>query len=102
MIKLFEPHISNEELKSVTSVLKSKFWASGSGINNVKKFENKFCNYTKSKQCIAVNSGSAALHLALSLFNVRNKEVIVPSLTFVSSASSIVHNGGNPVVAEIL
>ena len=51
MIKLFEPHISNEEVKSVTSVLKSKFWASGSGINNVKKFENEFRRYTKSKHC---------------------------------------------------
>ena len=101
MIKLFEPYISNDEVKSVTDVLKSKFWASGSGVNNVKKFENEFCKYTKSKHCIAVNSGSAALQLALSLFNVKNKEVIVPSLTFVSSVSSIVHNGGKPVFVDI-
>ncbi len=101
MIKLFEPHISNEEVKSVTNVLKSKFWASGSGTNNVKKFENEFREYTKSKQCIAVNSGSAALQLALSLFNVKNKEVIVPSFTFVSTVSSIVHNEGKPIFVDI-
>ncbi len=101
LIKLFDPHISKEEIDTVTKTMKSKFWASGSGINNVKKFENEFCKYTKSKHCIAVNSGSAALQLALSLFNVKNKEVIVPSLTFVSSVSSIVHNGGKPIFVEV-
>ena len=41
-INLFEPYIDKSEEKSVLSVLRSKFWASGSGIGNVKKFEDKF------------------------------------------------------------
>jgi len=101
MIKLFEPTISNRECTAVTHVLKSGFWASGSGINNVKKFENKFQKYIGSKDCVAVNSGSAALHLALSIFDLKNKEVLVPSLTFLSTVNSIVQNNAKPVFVEI-
>ncbi|MBI1829451.1 MAG: DegT/DnrJ/EryC1/StrS family aminotransferase [Thaumarchaeota archaeon] len=101
LIKLFDPHISNLEINAAMSVIKSKFWASGSGINNVKKFEESFTKYTGSKNCVAVNSGTAALYLALSLFNIKNKEVLVPSLTFVSTVHSIIYNGGIPVFVEI-
>jgi perosamine synthetase len=101
MIKLFEPSISNREIKSVTNVLKTGFWASGSGIHNVEKFEHKFSKYIGSKDCVAVNSGSAALHLALSIFNLKNKEVLVPSLTFLSTVHSIVQNNAKPIFVEI-
>ena len=40
LIKLFDPYISSEETNAAAKVIKSKFWASGSGINNVKKFED--------------------------------------------------------------
>ena len=101
MIKLFDPYISNSEINAAANVIRSKFWASGSGTGTVKKFEKAFCKYTESKKCIAVSNGTAALHLALSLFNVKNKEVLVPSLTFVSSVSSIIHNGGKPVFVDV-
>ena len=100
-IKLFEPIIGKEESKKIIQVLKSGFWASGSGIGNVKSFEEKFQQYIGSKSCVAVNSGTAALHLALSLSDVKGKEVILPSLSFVSTAHSIVYNGGKPVFADI-
>ena len=58
------------------------------------KFENQFKKYLGSDDCIAVNSGTAALNLALSLFNIKNKEIILPSLSFISTAHSIVINGG--------
>ena len=45
-INLFEPYIDKSEEKSVLSVLRSKFWASGSGIGNVKKFEDKLKKIT--------------------------------------------------------
>lgn len=101
MIKLFDPYISKSEIDVTVKVIQSKFWASGSGINNVKKFEDAFCKYTDSKNCIAVSNGTAALHLALSLFDIKNREVLVPSLTFVSSVNSIVYNGGKPVFVDI-
>jgi len=89
-IKLFDPHVTELEEKAVIKTLHSHFWASGLGIGNVKKFENDFNRFIGSKSCLALNSGTAALHLALSLLEIRNKEVILPSLSFVSTAHAIV------------
>ena len=100
-IKLFDPHISKLEEHVVNRVLKSGFWASGSGIGNVQKFENKFRDYICAKNTVAVNSGSSALNLALSVFDLQNREVILPSLTFVSTANAIVQNGGIPIFADV-
>jgi perosamine synthetase len=99
-IKLFDPVVSKEE-KEIIKVLKSHFWASGAGINNVLKFENQFQKYINSTSSVAVNSGTAALHLALNLAEIKNKEVIVPSLSFVSTAHSIVYNGGIPIFVDV-
>jgi len=101
LIKLFDPYISKKEANVASKIIQSKFWASGSGVRNVKDFEDEFLKYTKSKSCVAVNSGTAALHLALSLFDIKNKEVLVPSLTFVSTVSSILHNKGKPIFVDI-
>ena len=100
-IKLFDPIIGNEEKKSVMNVLKSHFWASGSGEGHVQEFENKFKNYVNSRDCIAVSSGTAALNLALSLIDIKNKEVILPSLSFVSTAHAIIVNGGKPIFVDV-
>ena len=100
-IKLFDPSIGQEEQEKISLVLNSKFWASGSGTGNVLKFENKFKKYVGSNNCIAVNSGTSALNLALSLIDVKNKEVILPSLSFVSTAHAVIINGGIPVFADI-
>ena len=101
MIKLFEPHVSNDEINATKSVLKSKFWASGSGLQKVSEFEDKFRKYVQTKTCVAVSNGSAALTLALSMFDVKNKEVLVPSLTFVSTVHAIIENGGKPVFVDV-
>ena len=100
-IKLFDPSIGQEEQEKISAVLKSRFWASGSGTGNVLKFENEFKKYVGSKNCIAVNSGTSALNLALSLIDIKNKEVILPSLSFVSTAHAVIINGGIPVFADI-
>ena len=101
MIKLFDPVINSKEKKAIVKVLEGKFWASGSGSGLVSKFENEFKKYIKSDACIGVNSGTAALNLALSLFDVKNKEVILPSMSFVSTAHCIVENKGIPVFVDI-
>ena len=91
-ITLFEPFVVREEMQEATKVIKGKFWASGSGIGKVKEFENSFTRYVGCKDSVAVNSGTAALHLALSVLNVKKTEVIVPSITFVSTALAAVYN----------
>lgn len=100
-IKLFDPVVGQEEEKKIKKVLLSGFWASGAGSGNVLKFEKRFQNYVGSKECAALNSGTAALHLALSLSEIKNKEVILPSLSFISTAHAVLYNGGIPVFADV-
>jgi perosamine synthetase len=100
-IKLFDPSINKNEERAVIKVLKSGFWASGAGQGLVEKFENEFKKYVSSKNCIAVNNGTSALNLALSLIDIKNKEVIVPSLTFVSTIHAITLNGGKPIFVDV-
>ena len=100
-IQLFKPFVTSDEENIIKKVIKSHFWASGSGIGYVKKFENNLNKFTKSNTCVGVNSGTAALNLALSLFNLKNKEVILPSLTFVSTAHAVVLNGAKPIFVDV-
>lgn len=100
-IKLFDPVFGRNEEYAIKKTLKSGFWASGAGSGNVFKFETKFKKYIGSKRCIAVNSGTAALHLALSLIDIKNKEIILPSLSFVSTAHAVIYNGGIPKFVDV-
>ena len=100
-IKLFDPHVGIEEKKVIKKTLMSKFWASGRGTGNVLKFEKKFKTFIGSDSCVAVNSGTAALNLAVSLLDIKDKEVILPSLSFVSTAHSVLINGGIPVFVDV-
>jgi perosamine synthetase len=100
-IKLFDPFTDKSEKLAVQKVLDSHFWASGSGTRNVKKFEMEFTKYVGSKNCVAVNSGTAALNLALSMYDIKNKEVILPSLSFVSTANAVIENGGIPKFVDV-
>ena len=100
-IKLFDPSTNEYEKNAIKRILDSHFWASGGGGGEVQKFEEKFSKYTNSKSCVAVNSGTAALNLALSMYNIKNKEVIIPSLSFVSTANAVIENGGIPKFVDI-
>jgi len=100
-IKLFDPVSDSDEQKAIIDVLDSHSWASGAGTGHVKTFETKFQNYIGSKSCVAVNSGTAALNLALSIIDIKNKEVILPSLSFISTAHAILINGGKPVFVDV-
>jgi len=100
-IKLFDPIIGSQEKTAIMNVLKSKFWASGAGTGKVLEFEKQFNHYVGSTKCIAVSNGTAALHLALSLTDIKHKEVILPSLSFVSTAHAVMYNGGIPVFVDV-
>jgi dTDP-4-amino-4,6-dideoxygalactose transaminase len=100
-IKLFDPYTDEAEKLAITRVLDSHFWASGSGTGEVQKFERKFSKYIGSKDGVALNSGTAALNLALSMYDIKNKEVILPSLSFVATANAIIENGGIPRFVDV-
>jgi len=100
-IKIFDPVVTKKEEVAIKKVLNSHQWAIGSGTGLVSKFEKKFNDFIGSTSCVAVDSGTAAIHLALSLIDVRGKEVILPSLCYASVAHAITISGGIPVFADV-
>ena len=100
-IKLFDPAIDEREVKKAVKTLMSGFWASGAGGGQVQEFEKNFKKFINSKSCVSVNSGTAALHLAAASCDIKGKEVILPSLSFVSTAHAIMYNGGIPVFVDV-
>ena len=68
----------------------------------VEKFEQEFASYVEAKHCVAVNSGTSALHLALLAAGVGpGDEVITTANTFIATAEAICYTGATPVLADI-
>ena len=94
------PSISNLEKKYVNDVIKSK-WLSSNG-KHTKIFEKKFSNFIGVKHCIAVQSGTAALHVAMKGVGVnKNDKVIIPNFTCNSNISSVSQCNAIPIIVEI-
>lgn len=64
------------------------------------EFEKKFAEYVGAKHAIAVNSGTSALEIPLRIFDVRGKNVIVPTNTFFATPAAVIHAGGKVKFAE--
>jgi len=68
----------------------------------VEKFEEAFANYCEVKHCVALNSGTSALHLALLTAGIGpGDEVITVSNTFIATVEAICYTGAVPVFADI-
>ena len=98
MIPVFKPTVGEEEVAAVTEVLRSGWWGLGP---KVKEFEDRFSAFLDIPYAVAVNSATAALHLALRVADIEGGEVITPSLTFISTSHAILYNDGIPVFADI-
>lgn len=98
IIPLFKPSVGKEELKEIAGAFRRGWIGLGP---KTEEFEKKFAAYIGTKYAIGMNSCSAALHLALMALGVEGKEVISPSLTFVSTNHAILYNRGIPVFADI-
>jgi dTDP-4-amino-4,6-dideoxygalactose transaminase len=94
------PQQSGFEEKYIQKALKDSWITSGGP--NVDDFENKLENYFDNKVSIAaLNSGTAAIHLALILLRVKTgDEVICQSMTFSASANPILYQGATPVFID--
>jgi perosamine synthetase len=97
-IRLFKPSLGEEELQMV----KDAFNRSWVGLGpNVNKFEEDWAKFVGAELAIGLNSATAALHLALAVFNFPvGKKVLVPSLTFSATASAILYNRLIPVFVD--
>ena len=99
MLNYGEPTISNVEIKKVISVLKKKFITQG---KEVEKFENSLSKKFKSKYCVVVSSGTAALHLAgIALGWKKNDIIVCTPITFVASCNAIIYNEASPFFVDI-
>lgn len=99
MINVAVPITGKNELMAIKKVIYSGKFVSG---KYVEAFEKNFAKYVGTKFAVCLNSGTAALHAALSSLNLKkNDEVIVPSISFVSSATAILHNGCVPVFCDV-
>lgn len=91
--------LDRKEIDEVIDTLKSDWITTGP---KMQLFENNFKKYIGSKYAIAVNSGTAALHISTSSIDINpGDEVITTPLTFVASANCIVYRGGTPIFADI-
>lgn len=98
-IPLFKPKIAEEAIEAVGNVLRSGWIGLGP---RTLEFERAFAHYVDAPHCIALNSGTAALHIALKLLGVGpGDEVISTALTFVSTNHSILYEGAEPVFADV-
>jgi perosamine synthetase len=98
-IPVAKPIIDRKDIKAVVRVMKSGGLAQGP---QVASFENKFSELVEGRHCVAVNSGTSALHLALLSIGIGpGDEVIVPSFTFAATANSVALTGAKPVFVDI-
>lgn len=99
MIPAARPMIGEEEREAVDRVLRSGMLAQGP---EVKAFEEEFSAHVGGRHCVAMNSGTSALHLGFIAAGIKpGDEVIVPSFSFAATANSVVLAGGIPVFADI-
>jgi len=94
-VALHEPSFIGSEWQYLKDCLDSSYVSSVG--HYVDRFERDLEQYTGSKHAIAVMNGTAALHMALLLAGVKpGSEVLMPSLTFVATANSVLYAGANP------
>lgn len=99
MIPAASPIVGEDERAAVDAVLASGMLAQGSEVSG---FEREFSDVVDGRTCVAVNSGTSALHLALLALGIGPRdEVIVPSFTFAATANSVALAGATPVFADI-
>lgn len=99
MIPAAKPLIGDEERAAVDAVLASGVVAQGP---QVAGFEAEFAEVVAGRHCVAVNSGTSALHMALIAVGIKpGDEVIVPSFTFAATANSVRLAGATPVFVDI-
>lgn len=96
---LSSPHMSGNEQKYINEAFESN-WIAPLG-PNVDAFEKELAEYAGTKGAAALSSGTAAIHLALQLLNVKqNDKVFCSSLTFIASANPIVYQKAEPVFID--
>lgn len=98
-IRLFKPSVGREELEKLKEVFDRQWLGLGPLVS---EFEKKWSDYIGCKMSIGVNSATAALHLSLKAFDFeKKKKVLVPAITFTSTANVVLYNDLTPVFVDV-
>jgi len=98
MIPVAKPVFSEKTIREVSEVLRSGYIRQGP---RTTEFEDKFREKVGAKYAYAVNSGTAALHIAYLSILKLGDEVITPAFTFFATASTVIYSNGKPIFADI-
>lgn len=97
---LDSPNLGELEKEYILKAIDSNFVSTVGPF--VPEFEEKFAKYLRVTSCVAVQSGTAAIHAALYELGIKEgDEVIVPAITFVATVNPIVYCGATPVFVDI-
>lgn len=97
-VPFYKPDIGEEEIGAVVEALRSGWLTIGP---RTQQFEQEFAAFVGARHAIAVNSCTAALHLALATLRMSpGDEVITSTLTFAATGATIIHAGGKPILAD--
>ena len=98
-VPLFRPSLGEEELDALRAVFASGWIGLGP---RTQQFEEEIARYLGVRYAVGLNSATAALHLALATLGVgEGDEVLLPSLTFVSTAHAVRYTGATPVFVDV-
>lgn len=101
MIPNVKPYIPKEDIPSILSdiedILTTRKLILGPYL---KRFEDTFAKFVGSNYCIGLSSATSALMLLFQYLNVKNREVVMPSLNFISDANAVLLAGGNPIFCD--
>ncbi|MGD9629045.1 MAG: DegT/DnrJ/EryC1/StrS family aminotransferase [Pyrinomonadaceae bacterium] len=97
-VPFFRPQLSESEINNVVETLRSGWLTTGP---QVKEFELEFSKAVRAQYAIALNSCTAALHLAAEAIGLReNQGVLVPSMTFAATAEIVLYKGAIPILVD--
>jgi dTDP-4-amino-4,6-dideoxygalactose transaminase len=99
LVPMSSPDISAKEKKAVAAVLETRHLSMGP---YVQEFEKKAADYSGKKHAIAVNSGTAGLHLCVRAAGINTGDLVITTpFSFVASSNVILFEGGIPVFVDV-
>ena len=97
-VPFLRPDLGDQEVESVVATLRSGWLTSGP---KVQQFEGEFATAVRGRHAVALNSGTAALHLAVEALKLKpGQAVLVPTMTFAATAEVVRYQGAIPILVD--